>query len=35
MMTSSQEKPKMLEDITVLEVSHANFPAIISASIFG
>ncbi len=35
MMTSSQEKPKMLEDITVLEVSHANFPAIISASILG
>ena len=35
MMTSAEGKPETLQDTTVIEVSHANFPGIISSAILG
>ena len=35
MMASAENKPEALQDITVVEVSQANFPAVISAAILG
>jgi crotonobetainyl-CoA:carnitine CoA-transferase CaiB-like acyl-CoA transferase len=35
LMGSSEGKPEVLDDTTVIEISHANFPALISASILG
>jgi CoA:oxalate CoA-transferase len=35
LMGSSEGKPEVLDDTTVIEISHANFPALISASMLG
>jgi crotonobetainyl-CoA:carnitine CoA-transferase CaiB-like acyl-CoA transferase len=35
LMGSSEGKPEVLDDVTVIEISHANFPALITASILG
>jgi len=35
LMGSSEGKPEVLDDTTVIEISHANFPALISASLLG
>lgn len=35
LMGSSEGKPEVLDDTTVVEISHANFPALISASLLG